>query len=81
MFGVGYLSFVGIIGKDVNGPKISECLNTIGAHSHHIITTKRTEIIGISRRAIAKQIDNLKTNNKLRRIGPGKGGYWEVVND
>ena len=37
------------------------------------------ETLGISRRAIAKQITNLKNNNLLRRIGPDKGGHWEVV--
>ena len=37
------------------------------------------ELIGISRRAITKHIKNLRETGKLRRIGPDKGGHWEVV--
>ena len=37
------------------------------------------ETLGISRRAVAKQIAALKENGQLRRVGPDKGGHWEVV--
>ena len=37
------------------------------------------ERIGISRRAITKQIKNLRETGKLKRIGPDKGGHWEVL--
>ena len=37
------------------------------------------EQLGVSRRAITKQIKNLREEGKLRRIGPDKGGHWEVV--
>jgi len=32
-------------------------------------------------RAIEKQIAILKNKNKIRRIGPAKGGSWEVTDD
>jgi len=35
--------------------------------------------LGITKRAVLKQIDKLKEQGRLRRIGPAKGGYWEVV--
>ena len=35
--------------------------------------------IGISNRAIEKQIAALKSQGKLKRIGSAKGGHWEVV--
>ena len=35
--------------------------------------------LGISRRAITKQIKNLRDSGCLRRVGPDKGGHWEVV--
>ena len=38
-------------------------------------------ILGISRRAVAKQIAILKESGQLRRIGPDKGGHWEIVED
>ena len=34
-------------------------------------------LLNMSRSAIAKQIASLKEENKLKRIGPDKGGYWE----
>ena len=39
------------------------------------------ERIGISRRAITKQIKNLRETGKLKRIGPDKGGHWEVIEE
>ena len=35
--------------------------------------------VGIITIAIDKNITILKTKNLLRRIGPDKGGHWEVV--
>ena len=35
--------------------------------------------IGITDRAIKKQIEKLKAQGRIRRIGPDKGGYWEIV--
>jgi len=34
--------------------------------------------LGISARAVKKQISKLKENGLLRRIGPDKGGRWVV---
>ena len=38
-----------------------------------------SEQVGISDRAIEKQLSKLKEQNLIRRIGPAKGGCWEVV--
>ena len=35
--------------------------------------------IGISPRAVEKQIAKLRQEGRLRRIGPAKGGHWEVL--
>ena len=34
---------------------------------------------GISRSAIQKHIKRLKDAQRLRRVGPDKGGHWEVI--
>ena len=34
--------------------------------------------LGISTRAIEKQIAKLQKSNQLKRIGPAKGGHWQV---
>ena len=46
-----------------------------------ITTTELAQLLNISRRAIAKQTALLKEKGLIRRIGPDKGGHWEVLND
>ncbi|HRT18437.1 MAG TPA: winged helix-turn-helix transcriptional regulator [Candidatus Paceibacterota bacterium] len=44
------------------------------------ITKKQlSEILRISKIAVDKNIDKLKSLNLLKRVGPDKGGYWEVI--
>ena len=35
--------------------------------------------LGLSDSAIAKNLKKLQKEGKLRRVGPDKGGYWEVI--
>ncbi len=35
--------------------------------------------VGVTDRAIKKQIETLKAQGRIRRIGPDKGGHWEVT--
>ncbi len=37
------------------------------------------ETLGITTRAIEKQVRRLREQCRLRRVGPAKGGHWEVV--
>ena len=39
------------------------------------------EALGVTTRAIEKQISKLQENEKIKRIGPAKGGYWQVINN
>lgn len=34
--------------------------------------------IGLSTRAIEKQLQRLQSEGRLRRVGPAKGGHWQV---
>ena len=45
----------------------------------HCTYDSLAEIIGISRRAVTKQIQRLRQSGRLRRIGPDKGGHWEIL--
>lgn len=45
----------------------------------YITTEAIAKELGISRRAVAKHTAKLKEKGVLRRIGPDKGGHWEVV--
>ena len=44
-----------------------------------ITTQKMADNIGISRRAVAKAIAKLQAEGIIRRVGPDKGGHWEVI--
>ncbi len=46
-----------------------------------ISLSKLSKIIGISQTAIEKNISKLKEIGILKRIGPAKGGHWEVVDE
>jgi DNA-binding Lrp family transcriptional regulator len=37
------------------------------------------DAIGITERSIERTIKKLQEEGRLRRIGPAKGGHWEVV--
>lgn len=44
-----------------------------------ITTQEIAERMGISRRAVAKTIAKLKADGIIRRVGPDKGGFWEII--
>ncbi|MEA2013399.1 MAG: winged helix-turn-helix transcriptional regulator [Verrucomicrobiota bacterium] len=45
----------------------------------HITTSEMATKLNISRRAVAKHISQLKEEKKLKRVGPDKGGHWEII--
>jgi len=45
----------------------------------NVTTDELASQLNMSRRNIAKHIAKLKEEEKLKRIGPDKGGYWKVV--
>jgi ATP-dependent DNA helicase RecG len=45
----------------------------------HITIPEIAQRIELSTRAVEKQIAKLKEQNKLKRIGPDKGGHWEIT--
>ena len=40
---------------------------------------KLSEKLNINQSAIQKHIEKLKKKGFLRRVGPAKGGYWEII--
>ena len=45
----------------------------------YISTQEMADSIGVIRRTIAKHIKKLQEQGIIRRVGPDKGGYWEVI--
>ena len=45
----------------------------------HITQKMLSEAIGLTRPYIGRKLLELQVRNIIRRIGPDKGGYWEVI--
>ena len=45
----------------------------------HITQKMLSEAIGLTRPYIGRKLLELQVRNIIRRIGPDKGGYWEVL--
>ena len=63
--------------ENVTENRIAKLL-TLLAENPIISTSELASILGVTRRTIARDIASLKAANQLRRIGPDKGGHWEV---
>lgn len=44
----------------------------------YITINELVEIVGISQKGVEWQIAKLKKEGRIKRIGPDKGGHWEV---
>lgn len=65
--------------QQIGTEKSSEKILRIMAEQPTITTAILAKEIGISTRAIDKQIAKLKVIGRLRRIGADRGGHWEVI--
>ena len=45
----------------------------------YITTQRMADLIGIDRSNIARAIKKLQHQGILRRVGPDKGGHWEII--
>jgi ATP-dependent DNA helicase RecG len=79
-FSTAYLAQVsnGTDEKKSSG-KTEDKIIAIARKSPVVSIPQIAEILGISTRAVEKQIRQLKQAKRLRRIGPAKGGKWQVV--
>jgi len=48
-------------------------------HNPYVSARELSEIVGISNRKIEENIKKLKARGVVKRIGPAKGGHWEVL--
>ena len=70
-----------VIEKKDTTQKTSQKIVELIQNNKEISTQEMANIIGIDRRNIARQIKNLQTKGIIRRIGPDKGGHWEVTDN
>ena len=55
--------------------------NIISLANPQITTTKMAASLGINRSAVSKHIKRMQEDGIIRRVGPDKGGFWEVICD
>ncbi len=65
--------------SDESSQKSSQQILDLISKDPYITTSVLAEKLGISRRAVAKHIANLKVGKIVERIGPDKGGYWKII--
>ena len=61
------------------GKKTADRLLELICGNPNITFAEMVSATGISRSAIQKHIERLKDAQRLRRVGPDKGGHWEVI--
>ena len=66
-------------GSQKSSQKSSQKIIELISENKFITTEDMANHIGISRRAISKQIAKLKKEGVIERIGSDKGGYWYLV--
>jgi len=59
--------------------KTREKIITLIKENKSITIQELSDILGISVKGIEWQIANLKKQGIIKRIGPAKGGHWEII--
>jgi ATP-dependent DNA helicase RecG len=65
--------------SDKSSEKSSEKILALLKVNPDLSAREVAEAMGITSRAVEKQISKLRHENRIRRIGPAKGGHWEVI--
>ena len=45
----------------------------------NIARSEIAQVLGIHDSSVKRRLDSLVSEGKIRRVGPDKGGYWEVL--
>ena len=67
--------------KEKTSGKTSEKIIELILQNASITIPEMTSKIGITERSIERNIRKLQAEDKLKRIGPAKGGHWVVRED
>jgi ATP-dependent DNA helicase RecG len=59
--------------------KSSEKSLTMITSNPEITSAEMAQMLEITKRVVEKVLAKLKSEEKLKRIGPAKGGHWEII--
>lgn len=65
--------------KQKSSEKTSERILALLKENPRLSAKKLSELLGISSRAVEKQIASLEDKGRLKREGSPKGGHWKVL--
>ena len=68
----------GCAGSDKPHDVVQSILSAI-RHNSKISAVEIAMKVGLSSRAVEKRIKSMRENGIIRRVGPDKGGYWEII--
>ena len=60
-------------------PKTSGKILTALKQDGNLTIPELASLIGVTERSIERNIKKLQEQSQLRRVGPAKGGHWEVL--
>jgi len=66
------------VAENVTDNRYKQIINLIKNH-FNISTAEISEKLGVSKRTILRDIEKLKTQNKITRIGSEKSGHWQII--
>ena len=77
----GELTTGSLLGTDTqkSSEKSSEKILAAIASNPEISARQIAETIGMSPRGVEKQLDKLRVQGVIKRVGPDKGAYWEIT--
>jgi hypothetical protein len=59
--------------------KTPRCILAALAQNPKVTIADLAEIVGVSDRTIERHLKRLQAQGRFRRVGPAKGGHWEVL--
>lgn len=60
-------------------PKTSDKILQLLRQNQSLSAGDIAQLVGISRKGVEKHFARLKRYGMLRRVGPDRGGHWEVL--
>lgn len=61
------------------GQKTREAIIALINDNPNITTTQMSTSLGINRSALSKHLKRMQAEGIIRRVGPNKGGHWELI--
>ncbi len=62
----------------MSGEMSGKILELISANSK-ITIPEMAKILGVTNRTIERNLQKLQKSNRLKRVGPKKGGFWQII--